>query len=127
MTTGRVPEQTCSSEPCWGAPAAAGSRDGDNRRARRLSTCELDLPPVLVLLRRALQLPIQRQVCPSAVLALNGGFKLLNYAERSQLIISSVPSITLALCVSFGDIKAHEAFASPFDPGRTSRYCADCR
>ena len=57
LVTGRVLEQTLSSEPNWGHSDADSSH-----RAPSIAACRLDMPPVSVLLRRALQLPIQRQV-----------------------------------------------------------------
>ena len=56
-----VPGQSFSNDPRWGQHESGGSSDGD-REAPDVSACRLDLPPVSVLLQRALQLPIQRQV-----------------------------------------------------------------
>jgi hypothetical protein len=60
--------QAFSGKPSWdGHRGGGGGGEQDIRRQKsRISAQNLDLPPVAVLLRHAVQLPIQRQVRGSA-------------------------------------------------------------
>ena len=56
--------QTSSSKPSWNSQNSGDGGERDTgRREGRMSAHNVELPPIAVLMRRAVQLPIQRQVC----------------------------------------------------------------